>query len=175
MWKSIIDFCRQHIVATMITTLLFGWVPGGIAVVYSLYQAKVNRVEDMKVRQYELLSAENEKFLLILNRFTAKLATSGEVDLDQKDEMSESLARLYYQFGMFAINLPKASEQPLRDLQSSINEVKKQVQLVDSKADLDPLSVALVHMFRNLKAVQPLIESAVGKPIAPISGEAHQG
>ncbi len=164
MFRAIADFARQHIFGTIITAAGVG-ATGGVGVIWSLYEAQINRLEDMKVAEFNELMTENKKFLELLNTFTEEVAVNGVVDPQKKKDLSSSLARLYTSLGAFTVNLPSDKEAPVRGLQSSINEVKKHVQLLQSKQDLDPLSVALVDMFQKLKVARPIIESSVGKPL----------
>ncbi|MDW5315517.1 hypothetical protein [Rhizobium sp. PL01] len=166
MIQAIADYLRQHIFGAILAAVSIG-ATGGAGVFWSIYEAQINRVEEMKVAEFNELMTENKKFLEMLNSFTEEISVSGVIDPQKKKDISSSLARLYTNVGAFTVNLPVEKEMPVRNLQSSINEVKKHIQLMHKKQDLDTLSVALVDMFRNLKLAQPIIEAAVGKtPLA---------
>jgi hypothetical protein len=163
MLKRIVDFARQHIFATVFGAFSLG-ATGGIGAYWNIYEAREKRIEEMKVAEFNELMTENKKFLELLSVFTEQLASSGTVDADKKKEITASLVRLYNSYGSFTMNLPRDKEPPVREIQASINEVKKRVQLVTGKPDLDRLSVALVKLFNDMKAARPIIEEAVGKP-----------
>lgn len=163
MLTAIKQFARKHILGTIVASVATG-AAGGAGAYWSLYEAQVNRVEEMKVAEFQGLVSETKKFQELLSAFTEEVGTVGSVDLEKRKEISASLVRLYSGLGAFTVNLPPEQEPPVKKLQTSINEVKKRVQLTNTKQDLDPLSVALVTMFRDLKAAQPVLEQAVGKP-----------
>ncbi|KLK91441.1 hypothetical protein AA309_20330 [Microvirga vignae] len=165
MFKQAIELAREHIIVSLLGALALG-ATGGVGVLWNLYEARTNRIEEMKVAEFNELTTENKKFLELMSTFTEQIALSGTVDQDKKKEISASLVRLYNSFGAFSVNLSPEREQPVRRIQTSINEVKKRVQLVNGKKDLDPLSVALVRLFQDMKEVRPIIEEAVGKPTA---------
>ncbi|MGO8016305.1 hypothetical protein AB9E19_15270 [Rhizobium leguminosarum] len=162
MWEKFINFCRQHIISVFIAGLTLG--SGSFA---ALYEAGINRVEDLKVVEFNELMSENKKFLEGLNAFTEEVALKGKIDPKKKSELSASLARLYTNLGAFTVNVSAENEASVRDLQTSVNEVKKQVQLMKKKQDLDPLGVSMVDYFEKLNAAKPIIEAAVGKNPAP--------
>ncbi|TPO02191.1 hypothetical protein [Mesorhizobium sp. B1-1-5] len=165
MLKAIKEFARAHILGTAISCLATGAI-GGAGAYWSLYEAHVNRVEEMKVQEFQGLVAENKKFEELLSAFTEEVGSSGTVDPEKRKEISASLVRLYSGLGAFTVNLPSDQEPPVKKLQTSINEVKKHVQLMQKKQDLENLGAALVVMFRDMKAAQPVLEQAVGKPFA---------
>lgn len=142
------------------------FVTGAAGVGWTIYEARVNRVEEMKVAEFNDLMAENNKFLEMLSAFTEEVALDGKVDPQKRRDLSASLTRLYTQFGTFTVNMPHGAEPRVQELQASLNRVKKQVQTMRAKDDLDPLSVTLVEMFRNMKTVKPLLEESVGKSVA---------
>jgi hypothetical protein len=160
------EFARKHIIWTAAGSLVMGTATGGLGVYWSLYEASVNRVEDMKVGEFQALVSETKKFQELLNAFTEELGTGGSVDQQKRKEMSASLVRLYSGLGAFTVNLPPEQEPPVKKLQTSINEVKKRIQITENKQDLEMLGGALANMFRDMKAAQPVLEQAVGKPIA---------
>lgn len=165
MLTAIKEYARKHIMGTVIASLVTG-ATGAVGLYSSLYEAKVNRIEEMKVEEFQGLVLENKKFQELLSAFTEELGRGNPADPDKRQELSASLVRLYSGLGAFTVNLPPAQEPPVRKLQTSINEVKKRVQLTETRDDLDTLGAALVVMFRDLKAAQPVLEQAVGKQFA---------
>ncbi|MER9893288.1 hypothetical protein NKJ40_14545 [Mesorhizobium sp. M0119] len=165
MLTAIKNFARTHILGTVVASLATG-AAGCAGVYWSLYEARINRVEEMKVQEFQSLVSETKKFMDLLNAFTEEIGTSGAIDPEKRKEVSASLVRLYSGLGAFTVNLPPEQEQPVKKLQTSINEVKKHVQLMRKKQDLETLGAALVVMFSDMKAAQPVLEQAVGKPFA---------
>ncbi len=163
--SAVKEFARKHIIGTIIASVGAG-AAGGATVYWSLYEAQVNRIEEMKAAEFQGLVSEIKNFRELLSAFTEEVGTVGSVDHGKRKEISASLVRLYSGLGAFTVNLPPDQELPVKKLQTSINEVKKRVQLTNTKQDLDPLSVALVTMFSDLKLAQPILEQAVGKPFA---------
>lgn len=166
MLRKLANFAREHILATAATAAVAG-ASAAWPVFLSIYEAKVNRVEAMKVAEFQSLMTERNKFFELLAGFTEEVATSGTVDQGKKKEISAILVRLYNGYGTFMVNIPQQSEIPVRELQSSLNELRKRVQTFNRKADLDPLAVAFIDVDRSLKKVQPIIENAVGKSASP--------
>ncbi|MBZ9654659.1 hypothetical protein [Phyllobacterium lublinensis] len=164
MWNTFKAFLQKHILGTVVSTTVLGLMSGGGATYWALYEAQVNRVAEMRVKEFQSLGDETQKFKELLSSFTEDVDASGTINPDKRKDLSSTLVRMYNVYGAFTVNLPKEKEQPVKTLQTSINEVKKQVQTMKTKQDLDPLGLALVDMFQNLKTVQPLLEEAVGKP-----------
>lgn len=167
MLKNLLEQARKHILTALCGTLLTGLATGGVGVYWSLYEAQVNRVEDMKVTEFHTLMSENDKFLEGLSAFTEEIATTGTVDPEKRKALSASLVRLYTGLGSFTVNIPREKEPPVRELQASVNQLRKRVQLVNAIQDLDPLAVAFVKVRNDLKLVEPIFEEAVGKTVAP--------
>jgi len=168
--RAIVDFLRRHVVAALVSAAGIG-ATGSAAVVRNLYEAQVNRVEEMKVAEFQALASERNRFLELLSGFTEEIALDGAVDPKKKTELSASLVSLYNGYRAFTVNISKDKEQPIRELQTSLNELRKRVQLTSVKQDLDPLAVAFKKVATDLRIVQPIIEEAVGKPSAlPSSG-----
>ncbi|ESY64964.1 hypothetical protein X743_30355 [Mesorhizobium sp. LNHC252B00] len=165
MLKAITEFARAHILGTVVASITAG-AAGGAGVYWSLYEARVNRIEEMKVQDFQGLVAENKKFEELLSAFTEEVGTSGAVDPAKRKEISASLVRLYSGLGAFTVNLPPEQELPVKKPQTSINEVKKHVQLMQKKQDMETLGAALAVMFQDMKAAQPVLEQAVGKQFA---------
>jgi len=165
---AIKEFARNHILATIIASAAAG-ATGVVGLYSSLYEARINRVEEMKAAEFQGLVLETKKFEELLSAFTEAVGTVGTVDPEMRREISASLVRLYSGLGAFTVNLPPDQEPPVKKLQTSINEVKKRVQLTESKQDLETLGAALVVMFSDLKAAQPILEQAVGKPFVAAS------
>jgi flagellin-specific chaperone FliS len=165
LFEKIANFAKQHFLGTIVTALITG--AGTTAALYSsLYEAHINRIEEMKVTEFQAIVTEIKKFQELLNEFTQELAVTNKVDEGKKSEISATLVRLYSGLGAFTVNLSKENEPPVAKLQSSINEVKKRIQLTQSKPDLDKLGAALVVMFRDMKDAQPVLELAVGKTLS---------
>ena len=162
MLTAIRDFARKHIFGTVVASMAAG-AAGGVGTYWSLYEARVNRIEEMKVKEFEGLVSETKKFRELLSMFTEDVDAGGAIDPEKRREISASLVRLYSGLGAFAVNIPADKEQPVKKLQTSINEVKKHVQLMQEKQDLETLGAALVVMFRDMKIAQPILEEAVGK------------
>lgn len=165
MWGNFVDFCKRHVLGVFVAGLTLG--SGSFA---AIYEARVNRVEDLKVTEFNELMSENKKFLEGLNAFTEEVALKGKIDPKKKSELSASLARLYTNLGTFTVNVSAQNETAVRQLQTSVNEVKKQVQLFKKKQDLDPLGVSLVDYFEKLNTAKPVIEAAVGKTTETVPG-----
>lgn len=162
MFNRLKSWAQSHIVASMLSVLTVG-VGTGATTVWKIYGDQVNRLEDMKVAEFNQLTQEIRTFNETLNVFTSELATTGQADQAKKMQLSTSLVRLYGGLTAFSVNIPTEKEETIKSLKTSINEVKKHVQATNSKDDLDPLSVALVDLYRNLKRARPIIEHAVGK------------
>jgi hypothetical protein len=162
------NFAIKHVIGLlMAATTLF--TTGAAGVAWTLYEASVNRVEEMKVSEFNELMAENRKFLEMLNAFTEEVALEDKVDPAKRRELSAILTRLYTKFGDFSVNMPQNADNSVKELQTSLNEVKKQVQTMRAKGDLDRLSVSLVKMFREMSDLKPYLEQSVGKFAVEIS------
>ncbi|MBP2534096.1 hypothetical protein [Agrobacterium tumefaciens] len=159
------NFARQHVVGTIFTCAGM-FFTGASGVAWTLYEQSVNRVEEMKVSEFNELMAENGKFLEMLNAFTEEVGQDDKIDPVKRRELSASLSRLYTKYGNFSVNMPSTADASIKKLQTSLNNVKKQVQTMKVKSDLDPLGVSLVIMFRDMKSLKPYLEQSVGKPVA---------
>ncbi len=166
MLARIAKIAKEHVLAVAISCLSIG-ATSGVAAYWSLYESKLNRVEELKIEEFKSIMSENSIFLEKLSDFTLEVSDTGNVDPVVKKELSNSLVRLYTNFNVFKLNLPTEKTVEISQLQTSINEVRKNVQYISDKSGLDPLSVALVDFFRNMKKVQPILEESIGKAIDP--------
>lgn len=164
---TFIDWARKHVAFAALGSAAIGALGGSFTTYLTLYEKGVTRVEEMKVAEFQGLVSDTKKFEELLSAFTEEIGTKGTVSDDKRRELSATLVRLYSGLGAFSVNLPPEQEPPVRKLQTSINEVKKQVQLTQKKQDLERLGAALVVMFRDLKSARPVMERVVGKPVAP--------
>lgn len=156
------DFCRNNIIATIIGATSLG-ASGTAATFWSLYEAKINRVEDMKVAEFNDLVNETKKFRELLNAFTNGNGVKWKSDPEKRSEIAASLVRLYSGLDAFTVNIQPGQELSVKRLQTSINELKKQVQLTKSQNDLNMFYLRLATMFEDFSAAKPVLESAVGK------------
>lgn len=159
------DFARRHVLKTFFAGAAM-LLTGGSSAVWTIYEQSVNRVEEMKVAEFNDLMNENSKFLEMLNAFTEEVGQDDKIDPVKRRELSASLNRLYTKYGNFSVNMPSTADASIKKLQTSLNTVKKQVQTMKVKSDLDPLGVSLVIMFRDMKSLKPYLEQSVGKPVA---------
>lgn len=160
--KKITAWVRTHIFTAVLAALLTGALGAGGAL-WVYFQSRIDRIEGMKVEEFQSLMTESRQFLETLSVFTEQVAETGLVDNEKKKELSASLVRLYSGYGLFVGNLPRDKVRPIRDLQHSINEMRKTLQLMKEKEDLDPLSVAFHRYIQHMKIAQPILEEAVGK------------
>ena len=156
------QWARENIIKTLLGTAVLA-ATGGAGTYWAIYQDNINRIENMKVAEFNELVQEIKKFREGLNIFTEQLAINGVINAEKRSELSTSLVRLYSGLNTFSVNIPYGKEQPIKNLQSSINSTKKQIQLTNEKKDLDKLGVTLVNLFRDFEIAQPIIEEAVGK------------
>lgn len=160
MWKGVISFCRDHVFATVCVSLITGAL-GGYGVGWSLYEARVNRIEEMKIESVKDLSKERETFLLLMQSFTSKLINDGSLDAQKKEEIAASLAKQYLGYGRYAQNLPAQDIAPVKKLQTSLNALRKSLLAVRTVEDLDPVYLEMKGMFEGFKVVDPLIDRSI--------------
>jgi hypothetical protein len=163
MMKRLAELAREHILMAFLISL----VPSGVAIGVAIYEARINRTEDLKVSQFKDLSSEQNHFLESLSAFTENFARSGTPDPSKRKELSMAMVRYYDTMGSFASNLPHDQVIQVRQLQSSLNAMRNRVQTADKKTDLDGLSVAFVQVYRDMKTLQPIMKEAVGMPADP--------
>lgn len=142
---------------------------GGISVSWGLMQDRVNRQESQTLQEYNGLVVGNAKFLRLITAFTEEIALTGSADAAKRTELSGALSDLYTDLGSFAWNVPQDQRITVERAQASINEVRKQVQLIKTKSDLDPLAVAFRDYHVNMEAAQPVLQSAAGRAVVSSS------
>ncbi|RVJ69802.1 hypothetical protein [Sinorhizobium meliloti] len=162
MWNAIKEFARQHLLLTVGMSMVTGLGTGGLATYFSLYEAKVNRVAELQVEDYKAIIADKRKFEEALSTFTLQLGTNGKVNAEKQQELAAALRSLYSNLDGFTY-LQGPPADAVKRLKTSINDLRKQVQLTNDQKDLDPLGLALKSYFRNLKNVQAVMDEAVGK------------
>lgn len=160
MWRSALTFFRDHVVVTALSCAVAGGFAGW-GVSWSLYEAQVNRVAEMRVEAYKGLQKERETFLLAMQSFTLKVASDGTVEQGKKEELAASLARQYFAYSTYASNLPPDARPRVESLQTALNQLKKTVVTFKGKPDLDALGIGMVDVLRGYKAVDPLIDKSV--------------
>lgn len=156
---------RKHFIITLGTVAAAAFSLGAGAV-SKYYEHKMIQIENMKVDDFKEIVSSNDKFLELLSTFTEEVANSGKADQNKKREISLALTKYYTKIGNFSNDIPADKEVYLKALQSSINEVKKRVQLVNTIDDLDPLSIAFLDLLQNEKIAKPVFEEAIGKKSA---------
>lgn len=156
------SFLRRHAIGVLISGAgLFA--TGATSTVWALYQARENRVEEMKAKALQDIAQENHKFRVLLDQFTYDLSQNNKIDLEKKKELASSLVSMYSSYGEYRSNLSHIDRAKIAELQASINDVKKQIQSAKSKSDLEHLGAALVSLFRSQKSIEDALERSVGR------------
>lgn len=155
--NSVLSFFRQHIVGTVCTTLVLGLL-GGVPIGWSLYEARVNRIEDMKVGAIKNLDQEREDMLVLIQSFTSALINDGKLDADKRDMISASLSRQYSGYNSYSRNLSKQDLVAVQELQTALNEFRKSLMSVRVSEDLDVVYADMKNMFKAFKVVDPIMD-----------------
>lgn len=148
---------------TIITTVIVAGLPIGGTAYLAGQQSAADRLGTLQVEEYSKLVDEQQSFDQLLEPFTRELALAGIVDKAKMAEMTASLVRQHQDVAAFRSNLDASAAPALSELQSSLNDVKTQLQLVENVQDMDQFGMALVEMQRSWKEVRPIIDAAVGK------------
>ncbi len=162
MLKAVGNFCREHVLATVVTSLIVGGF-GGVGLHWAVVEQRINRQEDQTLSEYNELLTRHREFLHLISAFTEDVAVMGVPDAVKRTEVSAAASSLYTHLEAFAWNVPLDQRTVVKRVQSSINEVRKRVQLLQTKADLDPLAVAFQSFYEDMEAAQPVIQGAAGK------------
>lgn len=160
MWKGALAFCREHILATACATLVAGGL-GGYTIGWSLYEARVNRIEEMKVEAVKNLNKERENMLVLFQSFTSGLINDGKVDSQKRDEIAASLSRQYSGYSAYTQNLSIQDSVAVKKLQTSMNDLRKSLLAVRKMEDLDPVYMDMKGMFESFKSVDPIIDRTI--------------
>ena len=163
MWKKLADLAREHI----LLALLVAMVPSLVGMAVTIYEANVNRLEDLKVAEYKAVMDDNDKFLRSLSVFTEDLARRGTVDTQKRQELSTALVQFYMTIGRFNSNLPVDQQQPVLALQTSLATLRSRVQAVEKKEDLVEVGDAFYKVNNDMKIARPIFDGAVGKNSSP--------
>lgn len=146
----------------MVTSLVAGGL-GGVGLYWTLVEQRITRQEEQTLTEYNDLLADHREFLGLLSAFTEDVAISGSANPEKRTQVSAAAAALYTRLEAFAWNVPVDQRLVVKRVQSSVNEVRKQVQLLNTKADLDPLAVAFKTFYEDMEAAQPIIQVTAGK------------
>jgi len=161
MWKgAIVAFCREHILATACVTLVAGGL-GGYTVGWSLYEARINRIEEMKVDAVKNLNKERENMLVLFQSFTSGLINDGRLDAQKRDEIAASLSKQYSGYNAYTQNLSAQDTIAVRKLQTSMNDLRKSLLAVRKMEDLDPVYAGMKIMFESFKITDPIIDKTI--------------
>jgi len=160
MFKGVASFLREHILGTVCSTLLLGAL-GGILLGWSLYEARVNRIEEMKVDAVKNLEKERENMLVLIQSFTSGLINHGELDSQKRDEIAASLSKQYSGYNSYSRNLSVQDIAAVKELQTTLNDFRKSLLSVRKSEDLDPVYSDMKSMFKAFKAVDPIIDKTI--------------
>lgn len=161
MWNVIIEHAKENagkMVFGSIASILVAIAGFGAAI----YQSTANRVAEMRLAEVKEITAEKMKFNELLQSFTGEVSIENKMDPSKKSEISASLTRLYGRYSSFRINVSEQDASRIDHLMSSINDVKKNIQLLKEKSDMDRLSVSLVYYYRQMKVVDPIVGTTIG-------------
>lgn len=148
-------------------------IPGflsGVAVVLGIlvpiWQSDVQRLGAMRLADYQAIVAEQKNFYGLLNSFTLQLAQGQPADPVKAEALSASIVQQYVNVGAFLVNVDAAQEQPFRDYQSALNDVKNGIFNVRTADDLAVFGATLVQLQRKQRDVEPLMQQIAGKGVA---------
>ena len=141
--------------------LLVGGPLAGILVTTTLNRE--DTATRLRLEDYQAISATQEEFNRLLERFTATLSTSGVPDATLVADLSSNISTLYSKVAAFSPNLGPEGAKALDDYKASLAEVKTSLLTVRELGDMDPLAVDLVQMYESQRDVTPILAKAAGK------------
>lgn len=160
MWKGVISFCRDHILVTVCTTLVTSGL-AGYSLGWSLYEARVNRVEELKIESVKNLEKERENMLVLVQSFTSGLINGDKLDAQKRDEIAASLSRQYSGYNAYTRNLSPQDTIAVKALQTSLNDFRKSLLAVKKTEDLDPVYLDMNNMFKAFKTVDAIVDKTI--------------
>lgn len=132
----------------------------------ALYNVSMNREDTatrIRLEDYQAISATQEEFNRLLDRFTATLSNSGEPDPTLVADLSSNISTLYSKVAAFSPNLGPESAKALEEYKASLAEVKTSLLTVRQLGDMDPLAVDLAQMYESQRDLTPILAKAAGK------------
>lgn len=160
MLKRIGQWCHDNVLITAISCTITGGL-AGVGVTWSLYEARVNRVEDMKVEAIKDLNKERQEMLVMIQAFTSALISDGKLSAEKRDAIAASLSKQYSSYANYALNLDPAAAVEVKKLQTSMNKLRQSLLAVQIAKDLDPFYLAMNDLFKAYKTVDPLVDRSI--------------
>lgn len=122
-----------------------------------------NRVAQLRLEDYRKLTGEQQQFHQMLQAYTADLMNMKPANKEEKSQMTASLVRQYDDIRQFRVYIDPQYHQSLADYQSSLNELRKQLDKTNTKSDLNDFYLVFRRNVELAKALAPILEQAVGK------------
>lgn len=161
--KNAVAFCKQHFFSTIAATIIGTWT-----VFSAVTTERLNRYEAAMLQEYLAVRKVERDFLKELNKFTYQVASGSAPDPALVQEMNTSLVDMHQRLGIFSDGLDQQQALPIRTLQNELNEVKKELQNVRSKNDLQFLAADMLRMQNAYKSALPVFEARIGKPLVDL-------
>lgn len=165
----IIAYLRQHILGTIVSAVLAG---GGAMWLFTsaIEQNRIDRFEDSMLSEYREVAGVKRQLYVSIERFTFAVAKGDQPDPSLISEMSKDLVDLHQRVEIFALGLEGSDRDKIVAVQLALTEMKKEIQKVRSKNDLQYLAGRLAQFEQAYKEVEPIVERKIGKPIEVLSG-----
>lgn len=122
-----------------------------------------NAVGAARLAEFQAIASQQEEFNALLQSFTLKVNDLNQSDPQLVANLTENLSRQYSRVGTFVGNLDSEGKAAADRYRTSLNGVKTNLQRLKMKTDLNPLSVALVEMYRSQSALNPLMLRSTGR------------
>ena len=160
MMKGVISFFRKHIIVSLLSAMSIAFA-GGAGTMFALYESRVNRIEDMKVKALTELQSERENTYVLMQRFTSELINDGSVDTEIQNKIAESLVRQYSNYSDYAFHLSEADAADIQSLKTSLNDLRRSVLSVRDVNDLDPVYQDFENVLNRSKSVDSALDRSI--------------
>lgn len=168
---GITDFFKTHIWTTLFAAITSsGLLTGSVSYYFALQQARTERFENSLMAEYQAIGASKRELFVAVDKFTAALATGAAPDGQVVAQMNEKLLDLHQRVDIFNIGLSADEIKILRELQTSLANMKLEVARSKSKEDLPYFAGSVAQFEAAYQAARPIVERKIGLPTEPMTG-----
>lgn len=168
---GITDFLKKHIWGALIAAVTSsGVLTGGVSYYFALQQARIERFEDSLMAEYQAIIASKRELFVSIDKFTAALATDSVPDPLVIVQMNEKLLELHQRIDLFDNGLSANENKILRELKSSLANMKQEAARSRSKDDLRYFAGSVAQFETAYQAARPIVERKIGLPTVQKTG-----
>lgn len=157
MMDYVLNFLKQNWKGALI-----GAAPFALAL-FGVLATREDTATRIRLEEYQAISATQEEFNRLLDRFTLTLSKTGAPDEALVADLSSNISTQYSKVAAFSPNVGTEGVQKLNAYKTALAGVKSSLLTVEQLGDMDPLGVNLAVMYETQRDLTPILAKAAGK------------